>query len=224
VSRAHDLSRRQLLKAAAAAAVAWRAAPWPVRAPRAFAQTPPSDPETVATLEAFADTLIPGPKRSPTDRAIAGASPTPGAVQAGALDLMNLPAAGAAAALPGVAAGLNTHATAFALANAIVLDPTVPPFVSLDFAQRTALLVQVLDANPSAEEQLAFFAIAALAFLAYHTAGHLHLADAVRGGHPGLAAIGFPQPDADDLWRYPEFSYRRALGVRHPGTRKGSPG
>src|SRR5439155_14831602 len=103
--------------------------PWPLRV---FAQVPP-DPLTTPTLEAFADTLIPGEKRSPLDRAIAGAVTGPGAVQAGALDLMNFPAAGTGPALPALAAGLNAHATQFAAQHAIVLDPTVPPFVSLDF-------------------------------------------------------------------------------------------
>ena len=46
----------------------------------------------------------------------------------------------------------------------------------------------------------------------------------MREGHPGLAAIGFPAPDADDLWRFPEFSYRRVLANKHPRTTgKGSP-
>src|SRR5206468_12435454 len=85
-----EVTRRQLLKAAAAAA---------------FAQVS-SDPATVATLEAFADTLLPGEKRSPTDRAIAGAAPGAGAVQAGALDLMGFPAGGAGPALLALACGL----------------------------------------------------------------------------------------------------------------------
>jgi enediyne biosynthesis protein E8 len=54
--------------------------------------------------------------------------------------------------------------------------------------------------------------------LAFHTAGHLSTADAVRSGHPGLAWLDFPLPDADGLWRYPEFSYRRELATTHPAT------
>jgi enediyne biosynthesis protein E8 len=110
----------------------------------------------------------------------------------------------------------------YAAQHLVVLDPTVPPLVSLSFEHRTALLVEILDGT--GPDQLAFFAFGALAFLAYHTAGHLHLADAVRSGHPGMTAIGFPQPDADDLWRFPTFSYRRALARRHPDTaRRGNP-
>jgi hypothetical protein len=212
------LTRRQLLRAVAAAAAAWKLRPWSIIAPPAFAQTLPDDPIIVPTLEAFSDTLIPGEKRSPADRAIAGVATGGGAVQAGALDLMNFPAAGTAATLPAFAAALNTFATTYAVQNAIVLDPTVPPLVALDFAGRTDVLVGLLDST--GPEQIAFFALAALAFLAYHTAGHLHLADAVRNGHAGMAALGFPQPDADDLWRFPEFSYRRRLADEHPRTSK----
>ena len=211
-----DVTRRELLRIAAAAAATWKAAPWVVRVPAAFAQTSPGDPATVATLEAFADTLIPGEKRSPDDRAIAGAAPGPGAVQAGAIDMMNFPAAGTGPALPGLAAGLNAHATVFAAENAIVLDPTVPPFVSLDFAQRTTLLVQILDGV--GPDQLAYFGLAGIVFLAYHTAGFLHTTDALAAGHPGLVAIGFPLPQADGKWRFPDFSYRQVLAQEHPLT------
>src|SRR6185503_17351574 len=111
------------------------------------------------------DTLVPGAKRSPADRAIAGAAPGAGAVQAGAIDLMNFPAAGTGPALPALAAGLNGHATAFAAQHGIVLDPTVPPFVSLDFASRTALLVELLDGSDP--DRLLYFALAGLVFVAY---------------------------------------------------------
>jgi len=216
-----DLTRRQLLKIAAAAAVAWKARPWPVQAPLGFAQIAPDDPAIVPTLEAFADTLMPGTKRSVDDRAIAGAASGPGAVQAGALDLMRFPPAGVSDALPRFVAGLNARATQYAAAHVIVLDPTVPPLVALDFAQRTALLVELLDGTDP--DQVASYALAALAFLAYHTAGHLPTIDAVRAGHPGLAAIGFPAPQDDGIWRFPEFSYGRVLATRHPRSRRGSP-
>ena len=65
--------------------------------------------------------------------------------------------------------------------------------------------------------------VAALPFIAFYTAGHLPTPDAVRMGHPGLTSMGFPEPDPDHLWRFPEFSYRRRLARRYPGTRKGSP-
>jgi hypothetical protein len=212
------LTRRQLLRVAAAAAAAWNVGPWLIRPPTGIAQVAVDDPLIVPTLEAFADTLIPGEKRAANDRAIAGAAAGAGAVQAGAVDLLRFGPAGTAEVVPAVAAGLNVRAIQYAAQHGIVIDPTVPPLVALDFVARTELLVQILDGTDP--DQLAFFAIAALVFLAYHTAGHLHLADAVRNGHPGLAAIGFPQPDADDVWRFREFSYRRALARNHPRTSK----
>jgi hypothetical protein len=215
------LTRRQLLKAAGMAVVAWQVRPWPIRPPTAFAQTTPDDPAIVPTLEAFADTLIPGAKRSPEDRAIAGAAPGAGAVQAGAVALMNFPPSGIAPALPVFAADLNRRALVYALAHAIVLDPTVPPLVALDFAARTAVCLETLDAETP--DQLAYYALAALVFLAYHTAAHVPTPQAVRDGHPGLTALGLPLPDADDLWRYPVFSYRRKLARGHRRARRGSP-
>jgi hypothetical protein len=214
-------SRRRLLKLAATAAIAWQARPWLLPPPSVSAQILPDDPVIVPTLEAFADTLIPGEKRSPTDRAVAGATSGPGAVQAGALALMNSPAAGVSALLPALVAAITARATAYAVSNGIVLDPTVPPLVSLNFAQRTALLVQILDGSDP--DQIAYFALAALVFLAYHTAGHLDTAEALAGGHPGLAALGFPAPNPDGRWRFADFSYGRTLAGRHPRSRRGSP-
>ena len=216
-----ELSRRRLLTLAAGAFVAWQSRPWRLAPPTVGAQMIPSDPLIVPTLEAFADTLIPGEKRSPLDRAIAGAASGPGGVQAGALDVMNSPAAGVGPLLPAVAAGLNARAAAFAAQNAILLDPTVPPLVSLDFAERTALLVQLLDGTDV--DQILWFAVAALVFLAFHTAAHLDTAAAIAAGHPGLAAIGFPPPNADGLWRFPNASYRRAVAPKHPRSKRGSP-
>jgi hypothetical protein len=222
------LTRRQLLKAAGLAVVAWQAGPWPIHPPAAFAQTAPDDPLVasddpliVPTLEAFADTLIPGAKRSPDDRAIAGAAAGAGAVQAGAITLMNFPPSGIAVALPALAVDLNRRALTYAVTHAIVLDATVPPLVALDFAARTAVCLETLDAETP--DQLAYYALAALVFLAYHTAAHLPTPQAVRDGHPGLAALGLPLPDADDLWRYPVFSYRRKLARGHRRARRNSP-
>jgi hypothetical protein len=54
--------------------------------------------------------------------------------------------------------------------------------------------------------------------LAFHTAGHLDTAAAIRAGHPGLAWLGFPAPDPDGIWRFPDFSYRSELAELHPLT------
>jgi hypothetical protein len=169
-----------------------------------------------STLEAWADTIVPGQKRNATDRAIAGACAGPGAVQAGAWDLMNDPEVGLQPAIPAVATLLNGAAADYAVANGVPLTLTDPPFVALPFAHRTALALQLLD--PSRQDQLLWYAIAAIAMLAFHTAAQLDTAAAVRAGHPGLAWIGFPAPDPDGLWRFPEFSYRRVLASLHPAT------
>jgi hypothetical protein len=223
-----ELSRRRLLQLAAGAALVWQSRPWTLVAPHpAEAQVLPGDPLAgdlliIPTLEAFADTLIPGEKRAPTDRAIAGAASGPGAVQAGAVDLLSFPPATVAPLLPAIAAGLNARAAAYAGTNLLVLDPTVPPLVALDFTHRTTLLVQLLDGTDS--DQLLWFAVGALVFLAYHTAAHLDTAAAIAAGHPGLAAIGFPAPNADGRWRFPQASYRRAVARSSPRSKRGSPG
>lgn len=211
-----ELDRRQLLRLVTAAAAAWQVAPWALDA---FAASPLPVGGVDSTLEAFADTMIPGAKRSPTDRAVAGAARGAGAVQAGALDLLYFPTLGIAPVLPAFAEAINTRAVGYAAEHQLVLDPSVPPYVALGFADRTKLAVQVLDY--SEPDYLLFYAVAALAFLAFHTAGHLHTADAVRRGHPGLKAIGFPEPDADGLWRYPRYSYKKKVARPHPRTTTG---
>lgn len=211
------ISRRRLLQLATAAAVAWQTAPWADRL--AALAGPPGGTSTDAmttTLEAFADTLIPGRKRFDGDVAIAGVVEGPGAVQAGAVDLMWFPPAAVGPVLPEFVSMLESRATAYASQHRVVVDPTLPPFVALGFADRTRLCLELLD--PSAPDYLLWWALAAMPFLAFHTAGHLHTATAVRDGHPGLRAINFPHPDRDGLWRFPHFSYRRKLARPHAHT------
>jgi hypothetical protein len=178
-----------------------------------------SDIETM-TLEAWADTLIPGAKRYHADYAIAGAARRAGAVQAGAVTFMKFPATGVAAALPAFVSALTAEATSYIGSNNLDVDPTLPPFVALRYRDRKRLVASLTDKS-TGDVQLFWFAFSALVFLSYHTAGHLHTAHAVRSGHPGLKAIGFPMPDHDGLWRFPHFSYRRRLAHQHPHTTKG---
>lgn len=168
------------------------------------------------TLEAWADTIVPGQKRHRGDRVIAGACEGPGAVQAGVWTLMNDPDVGIAPILPALTAQLNSAATQYAVQHGIHLVLDVPPFVALPFRHRTRLALQLLD--PSRPDQLLWYALAAMAMLAFHTAAQLDTGAALRAGHPGLAWIDFPKPDADGLWRFPHFSYRRALAREHPRT------
>lgn len=214
------LSRRRLLGLLAGAATGLAGTAWPLRLPAQTTRVEPIDAVLIdPTLEAFADTLIPGQKRSPEDRAIAGAGTGPGAVEAGAVALLHFEGLGIGPAVPGIAAGLSARALAYAGEQGITLDPGVAPWVSLDFGQRTRLAIELLDGRDP--DRVAWEAIGAIVFLAFHTAGHLDTAAAIRSGHPGLVSIGFPQPDADGLWRFPEHSYGRVLAELHPGTTPG---
>src|SRR5206468_11183940 len=128
-SQSLELSRRRLLQIATAAFVAWQAAPWADQL-LAYAGNPggtTSDGMTT-TLEAFADTLIPGAKRYDGDHSVAGVTRGPGAVHAGAVDLMWFPEAAIGPALPTLAGYLNSRASAYAMQHTLPLDPTVPPF------------------------------------------------------------------------------------------------
>ncbi|MEU8122617.1 DUF5987 family protein [Spirillospora sp. NPDC049024] len=168
------------------------------------------------TLEAFADTIVPGEKRGPDDRAVAGAAPGPGAVAAGAIALLEMPATGIADALDDYAAALDRHAREHADRRGLDLDGSVPPFVALPFAERTAV-VRALTAPDHPEKDL-WVLLALFSNMAFDTAAHMHTTEAVEQGHPGLVALGFARPDDDGLWRFPRFSYRRELAPVHPDT------
>jgi hypothetical protein len=213
------IDRRQFLRAVVAALVSTQVPG--LRSTNARADAASLDPAVVQTMEAFADALIPGEKRSAADRTVAGAGVGPGAVQAGALDLLSSERSGLAAFLPVLSDAVNTGAAAYAAERGITLDPALPPLVALDFAARTAFLVELLAA--AGPFQVPFLLLTLVVFVAYHAAAHLPTVDAVRGHHPGLAAIGFPLPQADGLWRFPDFSYRRRLARRHPRTHRDNP-
>ncbi|HTJ62967.1 MAG TPA: DUF5987 family protein [Alphaproteobacteria bacterium] len=213
-------SRRALLGRVAALSAAWTVSPWLIDMPSASAKAL-DEAGMTQTLEAFADTLIPGQKRFPKDVAIAGVVKGPGAVQGGALRMMNFPPLGVQAALPGLAFTLNVYAFAYAVNHKITLHLIVPPFVELDFESRTALLLKIFEGT--GQDRAAFSALAALTFAAFNTAGYLPTAEAIENGHPGLATIGFPAPNKNGVWRFPNFSYRRILAKPHPGARRGNP-
>lgn len=174
------------------------------------------------TLEAFADTIVPGEKRSPDDRAVAGASTGGGAVAAGAIELLETPATGISTALDDYAEALNKHAQEYAAARGVPLDGAVPPFVALPFDDRTALVQELTD--PQHREKELWVLLALFSNMAFDTAAHMNTTDAIEAGHPGLLGMGFFRPDGDGLWRFPEFSYGRQLAEPHPDTTaSGSP-
>lgn len=168
------------------------------------------------TIEAFADTIIPGEKRSPDDRAVAGAAPGGGAVAAGAVELLEQPGGGLAPALESLALGLNAHAQQYADERGVTLDGDVPAFVALPFAERTAL-VQRLTA-PDHPERPMWVGLALFSNMAFDSAAHMNTVEAFESAHPGLLAIGYFPPNAKGLFEFDEFSYGYPLSPIHPQT------
>ena len=188
-----------------------------------LSDTRDQDQSRTLTLEAYADTFVPGEKRAPDDIAIAGAAFGPGAVAAGALELLQTPATGVADGLDGLAEALNGHAAKYAAERDLAGDPSVPAFVALSFADRTAVVTELI--APDHPEKDIWILAALFCFMAFDTAAHMHTVDAIAAGHPGLTAMGFAAPDADGLWRFPDFSYGRQLASVHPDTTPaGDPG
>ncbi|MEJ2885794.1 DUF5987 family protein [Actinomycetospora aeridis] len=174
------------------------------------------------TLEAFADTVLPGCRRGADDPAIAGVSDTPGAVESGALTLLFDPASGFAEGLPFLAPMLDGHAAKYAGERDVALDGALPAFVALGYDDRAALLSSLV--APGHPERDVWVGLFMFANMAFDSAAHLPTAQAIAEGHPGLRAMGIATPDADGLWRFPAYSYRRALADLHPDTTpSGSP-
>jgi hypothetical protein len=194
----------------------------PIEEARVQVENSDGDKARTMTFEAYADTILPGEKRFPDDRAVAGAAPGGGAVAAGAVTLLETPAAGLAGALDSLAYALNGHAAAYAAEHGLDPDDTVPPFVALSFEHRTAL-VQRLTAPDHPEKEF-WISVALFSNMAFDSAAHLHTDEALAAGHPGLTTMGFSPPDADGQWRFPEYSYGRPLASPHPSTTpSGSP-
>ncbi|MEN3539952.1 DUF5987 family protein [Microbispora sp. ZYX-F-249] len=174
------------------------------------------------TLEAFADTIVPGEKRHPGDRAVAGAAAGGGAVQAGALELMEWDATGISEGLDDYVRLLNDHAREYAAETGLDPDPSVPPFVALPYAHRTELVRRLV--APGHPEKAFWVLLTLFSNMAYDSAAHMHTAEAIAAGHPGLAAMGITRPGPGGLWRFPAFSYGRPLARLHPDTTpSGSP-
>ena len=170
----------------------------------------------VMTLEAFADTIVPGEKRHPDDHAIAGVSEGGGAVAAGAIEVLEHSASGVAAGLPYLAVSLNGHAQNYATEHGIELDENLPAFVALSYDDRAEIIATLT--RPGHPEKDGWVLLALFSNMAFDIAPHKHTIEAMEEGHPGLAAIGLSKPDADGLWRFPAHSYGRQLAPVHPAT------
>jgi hypothetical protein len=211
---ARELSRRDFLGrvgALGAGAMVLSALPVAERmiaADPAIAAVSPDD----ATLQAFADTIIPGRRAERTDlgdeihpQAIAGVDPDPGAVEADTLRLYKNPLVGFAPALVG------PFLTDLSLRSL----PHGGPFLTLGFDQRVAVCLSALDFSNG--DRVLYEAAAAVPFTAFcaaaeHPIGTDEVACGYRVmGYPGAAPNG-----------YRSFTYRRKLANER--TKRGSLG
>jgi hypothetical protein len=183
-----ELSRRDLLERATVAMVlaALPVAERMIRAQPAIAAVRPDD----ATLQAFADTIIPGRKAIRTDlgdeidpQAIAGVDGEPGAVEADALRLFHDPLIGFDALAPAFLADLNGRA----LQNG-------GPFLSLAYDKRVATVLSGLDFGNGSRtlwEAAAAVPFTAFCAAAEHPIGTSRNASGYRVmGYPGAAPNG----------------------------------
>ena len=199
----HGLLTRRGLLARAGIAGAGLLAAQALPVARALAQTPlPGDPDV--TLQAFADTILPGRKVAVTEsgaaihpQAIAGVDTEPGAVEADALALFHHPKVGFDALEPAFLVQLNQRG----------------PFLAMGWDERVAVCVAGLDfANPA---RVVWEAAAAVPFTAFCAAALVPEQSAAKAvgyrvmGLPGKAPRG-----------YRSFSYRRKLSRER--TRKGN--
>jgi hypothetical protein len=152
------------------------------------------------TLQAFADTILPGRKVAATDLgntihplAIAGVDPLPGAVEADALALFHHPPIGFDALEPALLADLSARSL---LVGADFLD--------LPFGKRVGVLSAGLDFD--SPSRVVWEAAAAVPFTAFCAAALVRNATAAQAsgyhvmGLPGIAPNG-----------YRDFSYGRRL-------------
>ncbi len=178
--------------------------------------------DAVLTLEAYADSIVPGEKRWPGDRAVAGASEGGGAVTAGAIRLLRWDATGIHDDLENLADLANGHARTYAEETGLELDRSVPPFVALSYEDRVELIRRLT--APGHPEKEFWVLLSLFCNMAFDSAAHLHTAEAIADGHPGLQAMGITAPGDDGLWRFEDFGYGRELARLHPETTStGSP-
>jgi len=197
-----ELSRRDFLRdTSVLGAAALIASAMPV-AERILAADPAlaAVPTDEATMQAFADTIIPGRKAATTDLgdeihpdAIAGVDDEPGAVEADVMRLYHHPLTGFDALEPAFLADLSTRSL-----------QQGGPFLGLDFEQRSAVLLQALSFDNT--DRVLYEAAAAVPFTAFcaaavHETGTSKNASGYRVmGYPGAAPQG-----------YRRYSYGRKL-------------
>jgi hypothetical protein len=201
------LTRRQVLRQALSVTLGALALPTLplVNGIGATSTATPSLPD--GTLQAFADTILPGCKATKTDLgnaihplAIAGVDPLPGAVQADALALFHHPEVGFDALEPVFLSDLEARSLLHA-----------GDFLHLDFAGRVQVCLSGLDFNNPT--RLVWEAAAAVPFTAFCAAALIRNATASQTcgyrvmGVPGTAPSG-----------YRNFSYARKLSTERTTT------
>jgi hypothetical protein len=210
-----ELSRRDFLQRASVvgtAALVASAVPLAERLTSrvAYAADPTLDD---ATLQAFADTIIPGRKATKTDlgdpihpQAIAGVDPDPGAVEADALRLFHDTLIGFDALEPAFLADLSLRSL-----------PNGGPFLSLPYDKRVQVVMAGFDfSNPA---RLLYEAAAAVPFTAFCAAAiHPFGTSANASGYRVMGYPGGGPNDAPVMYPY-SFSYRRKLAKGR--TKKG---
>jgi hypothetical protein len=164
---------------------------------------------TDATLQAFADTMIPGRRATTTDLghaidplAIAGVDSLPGAVEADALALYHHPEIGFDSLAPTFLSDLETRSL-----------PQGGDFLRLAFPARVQVCLGGLDfSNPA---RLVWEAAAAVPFTAFCAAALIRSATARQAS--GYRVMGLPGAAPNG---YGGYSYRRRLSRER--TRHGS--
>jgi len=157
---------------------------------------------TDATLQAFADTMLPGRKALTTDLgneidplAIAGVDSEPGAVEADALLLYHDPLIG----FDALEAPFLSELSARSLAHGA-------PFLNLTFERRVAVCLEGL--APSNPSVLVWEAAAAVPFTAFLAAAEQP--DATIDTSSSYQVMGYPGSAPNG---YAEFSYKRKLAT-----------
>ncbi|MDO8145908.1 MULTISPECIES: DUF5987 family protein [unclassified Isoptericola] len=168
--------------------------------------------QQTTALEACADTVVPGRRRHDDDVAIAGVSDTPGAVEAGALEVLTDPATGIEDGVGEMAEMLDERAASWARAEGLV---DVDRFADLSYQDRRRLLALLTGAEEPAHEL--WFLLALFATMAYDSAPHRETAEAVLSGAPGLTAMGFAPPSGG-RWRASDPTYTVPMARLHPAT------
>jgi len=210
---AHDeliatLTRREVVARASTAGLAALVSCALPAAARVAEAASPADPSlTDATLQAFADTMIPGRKASITDLgnpidplAIAGVDSLPGAVETDALALYHHPEVGFDALAPAFLSDLSVRSLAHG-----------GDFLHLGFAARVATCIDGLAfENP---ERLIWEAAAAVPFTAFCAAALIRDATAARAS--GYRVMGLPGTAPDG---YTSYSYGRRLSSERTGS------